>query len=68
MVDLTLLNFIKNTLVEKLNNKVQLKNLKNIIENSILIWTGNQRDSKTILKNQNLNFKKKYKYLKKLMI
>lgn len=63
-------NFIKfykkNTLVEKLNNKVQLKNLKNIIENSILIWTGNQRDSKTILKNQNLNFKKKYKYLKKI--
>ena len=31
-----------------------------------MIWTGNQRDSKTILKNQNLNFKKKYKYLKKI--
>jgi D-glycero-alpha-D-manno-heptose-7-phosphate kinase len=63
-------NFIKfykkNTLVEKLNNKIQLRNLKNIIHNSILIWSGNQRNSKKILKNQGLNFKKKYKYLKEI--
>ncbi len=55
--------------VKKLNQKFQLKFLKNLSNNSILIFTNKNRKAQNILKEQKNNYKKKdiFNYTKRIL-
>ena len=59
------IKFIKNNIIKirKIRNK---KILKKILKNSVLVWTGQYREAKTILKDQKLKINKNLYKLKLL--